>query len=127
MKHMKTMQVLAAALLLLLAVSALAADKSNKAKVTVLDPVMVNGTTLAPGDYTVTWEGSGTDVQVTFLRGKKVVATAAAKVESRDVAYGNTAYVTKKDGSGLDLIEIRPEGKKQALALSGSETAAGQQ
>ena len=127
MKHMKTMQALAAVLLLLFAVSALAADKGNKTTVTVLDPVMLNGKMLAPGDYTVTWEGSGSDVQVSFLRGKKVVATASAKVESRDVAYGSTAYVTKKDGSGLDLVEIRPEGKKQALALSGSETASGQQ
>lgn len=126
MKHTKTMLTLAA-LLLLFAVTALAADKGNKTKVTVIDPVMVNGKTLAPGDYTVTWDGSGSDVQVSFLRGKKVVVTAAAKVEPRDVAYGNTAYVTKKDGNGLDLIEIRPEGRKQALALSGSESATGQQ
>ncbi|HYX67877.1 MAG TPA: hypothetical protein VE825_01990 [Terriglobales bacterium] len=127
MKYTKTMQALAAALLLLFAVSALAADKGNKTTVTVLDPVMVNGKTLTPGDYTVTWEGSGSDVQVSFLRGKKVVATASAKIETRGVAYSNTAYVTRKDGSGLALVEIRPEGRNQALALSGSETASGQQ
>jgi hypothetical protein len=127
MKYTRTMQALTAAILLLFAVSALAVDKGNKTTVTVIDPVMVNGKTLTPGDYTVTWEGSGSDVQVSFLHGKKVVATASAKIEPRDVAYDNTAYVTKKDGNGLDLVEIRPEGKKEALALSGSETASGQQ
>ena len=127
MKCRRTIQVLAAALFLLAAMSALAADKGNKAKVTVLDPVMVNGKTLAAGEYTVTWEGSGSDVQVSFLRGKKVVATASAKVQPRDVAYDSTAYVTKKDGSGVALIEIRPEGRKEALQLGGSEVASGQQ
>lgn len=127
MKYARTMQVFAAAILLLVAGSALAADKGNQTKVTVLDPVMVNGTTLAPGEYKVTWEGSGGEVQVTFLQGKKVVATAQAKVQARDVAYENTALVTKQDGKGLDLVEIRPQGRKEALALGGSESAKVQQ
>lgn len=127
MKHTRIMQALAAAVLLFVAVGALAADKGNRTTVTVYDPVMVNGKTLTPGDYNVTWEGSGPDVQVSFLQGKKVVATASAKIEPRDVEYGNTAIVTKRDGNGLDLVEIRPGGKKQALALGGSENASGQQ
>jgi len=127
MKFTRTMQALAVVVLLLFAGSVLAADKGNQTRVTVLDPVMVNGKTLAPGEYKVTWEGSGSDVQVTFLQGKKVVATASAKVQPRDVAYDNTALVTRRDGNGLNLIEIRPQGRKEALALSGSESASGQQ
>lgn len=127
MKHRRTVQGLALSILLLVAASALAADKGNATKMTVLDPVMVNGTTLAPGDYKVTWDGSGADVQVTILQGKKVVATVPAKLEPRDVAYGNTAIVTQHDGNGLDLVEIRPQGRKEALALGGAQSAKVQQ
>lgn len=120
MKYSNTMRALVAAMSLLFATGALAAGKGNKTSVTVPGPVMVNGKTLAPGEYKVTWEGSGSDVQVTFLQGKKVVATASARIEPRDFAYSSTAIVTKQDGNGLDLVEIRPQGMREALTLGGS-------
>lgn len=126
MKFPKTMQALAVVVLMLFAVSTLAA-KSNRTTVTVSDPVMVNGKTLASGQYTVTWEGSGDQVQVSFLQGKKVVATASAKLVQADVAYDSSALITKQDGNGLNLVAIQPRGSKQSLALSGSESMSGQQ
>jgi hypothetical protein len=58
---------------------ALAADK-NSASVQIAQPVTVAGAQLAPGNYRLVWEGNGPDVTVTFLEGKKTVATAPAKL-----------------------------------------------
>ena len=58
-------------LALLLASSAFAATKGE---LTLLNPATVNGTNLKAGDYKLQWDGTGTDVQVTFLQGKTVIA-----------------------------------------------------
>lgn len=57
------------------------AASTNSSNVQLDQPVKVAGTQLAPGRYKVTWEGSGPEVQVHFLDGKKVVATAPAKIQ----------------------------------------------
>ena len=45
-------------------------------------PVNVAGTQLAPGQYKLTWEGSGQDVTVSFAEGNKAIATVPAKLVS---------------------------------------------
>lgn len=54
----------------------------NSKKVTIATPVQVGSTTLQPGDYNVSWTGSGPSVNVTFAKGKKQVANAPAKLET---------------------------------------------
>ncbi len=102
-----------AAVLLLCAASAIAADKTNKANLTVLTPVTVNGITLAPGDYQVRWEGTG-QIRVSVSQGKKVFATVPATIQPRSTNYDSTVLLTTRKG---DVIEIRPEGRKEALVL----------
>jgi hypothetical protein len=65
--------------MLSLSALAFAADK-NSASVQIAKPVTVAGTQIAPGNYKLVWEGNGPDVTVTFLNGKKTVATAPAKL-----------------------------------------------
>jgi len=65
--------------MLLVPALAFAAGK-NSASVQIDQPVTVAGTQIAPGQYHLTWEGNGPDVTVTFLEGKKTVATAPAKL-----------------------------------------------
>jgi hypothetical protein len=65
--------------MLLIPALAFAAEKKS-ANVLLDQPVTVAGTPVAPGQYHLTWEGSGSDVTVTFLAGKKTVATAPAKL-----------------------------------------------
>jgi hypothetical protein len=62
------------ALMAILAPAVLADSKH----VTFVDPVTVGGTVLKPATYTVVWSGSGPQVDVSFMRGNKVVATASA-------------------------------------------------
>jgi hypothetical protein len=59
---------------LLIATSALAAN-DNKGALKVSEPVAVNGTKLAIGDYKVNWEGTGANVEVNISKSNKVVAT----------------------------------------------------
>jgi hypothetical protein len=64
---------------LLVPALAFAAEK-NSAKVQIDEPVKVADTQLTPGQYRLTWDGTGSDVTVTFLKGNKTVATAPAKL-----------------------------------------------
>ena len=56
------------------------AGPKNSANVNLDQPVKVAGTQLASGQYKLTWEGSGPEVTVSFVEGKKTVATASARL-----------------------------------------------
>ena len=75
----------------------------NSAKFTLEQPVTVAGTQLAPGEYKLTWDGSGPDVTVSFAEGKKVVATASAQLVNK----GNVpeAIETKNSGDNTTLLK----------------------
>lgn len=101
-------------LTLLLAVGAFAA---NKGSMQILDPVNVNGKTLPAGEYSLQWDGTGQNVQLSILKGKKVVATAPAHLVGLDKsAQSNQALVKSSDGN-RSLSEVRFEGKKYALQI----------
>jgi hypothetical protein len=98
---------------LLLAVGAFAA---NKGSMQLLDSVTVNGKTLTPGDYWLRWEGTGQNVQLSILKGSKVVATTAAHlVDLNQSAPANETLVKSSTDGSRSLSEIRFEGKKYAL------------
>ena len=50
---------------------ALRADSRNWAKVTFENTVIVNGSQIPPGSYRVQWEGTGSSVKVSIIRGKE--------------------------------------------------------
>ena len=115
MKFLNTSKGLLLGLALLLATSALAA---NKGSLQVSDPVTVSGKSLAAGEYNVKWEGNGPNVELNILQGKKVVATIPARLIDLDrSAAGNTAVVKRNGDGSRTLSEIRFAGKKYALAL----------
>ena len=107
-------------LALLLATSVFAA---NKGSFQVSDPVTVNGKQIAPGEYTVKWEGNGPNVELNILSGKNVVATVPARMIDLERAPSRDSAVTVINSDGhKSLNEIRLSGKKYALAV-GAETA----
>jgi len=107
-------------LALLLATSAFAA---NKGSLQVQEPVSVNGTQLAPGDYKVEWDGTGPSVEMSILKGKKVVTKVPAHIVDIGAASPSDATVVKSNGDGTKtLSEVRLSGKKFALAV-GEEAA----
>lgn len=107
-------------LAVLLATSAFAA---NKGSLSVVDPVTIAGKQLAAGQYKVTWDGSGSSVQLNIMQGKNVVATVPARVvELNNAASSDSAVVSSSGDGSKSLSEIRFSGKKYAMAI-GEESA----
>lgn len=100
---------------LLLASSAFAANKAN---FTFNSPTTVNGTKLKAGDYKLEWDGTGSEVQVSFIQGKKVVAKVPAKLVDLNSNSQNDAAVVNSNSDGTTtLTALRFAGKKYSLEL----------
>ncbi len=108
-------------LAVLLATSAFASN--NKGSLHLSEAAQVNGQAVPAGDYQLRWEGTGANVEVSFMQGKKVVTKASAKVVDLKNAFSNDAAVVDHSGSTPALTEVRFAGKKFALALGESEKA----
>jgi hypothetical protein len=103
---------------LLMAASALAASKGS---LQLMDPVTLNGKQLAAGDYSLEWDGTGSNVQLSVLHGKKVVATAPAQVINLEQSPNHSAAIIKNNGDGKRVLaDIHFSGKKYALAIADS-------
>ncbi len=107
-------------LAVLLASSAFA---SNKGSLQMHEPFEVNGQQLPAGDYQLRWDGTGSNVEVSFMQGKKEVAKASAKVVALDKAYGYDSAVIDHASGKAAVSEVRFAGKKFALALGPTEKA----
>jgi hypothetical protein len=107
-------------LAVLLASSAFA---SNKGSLQVRESFEINGQQLAPGDYDVRWDGSGSNVEVTFIKNKKEVAKATAKVVALDKSYGYDSAVVDHTSGKATVSELRFAGKKFALAIGATDKA----
>src|SRR5260221_2471862 len=102
---------------LLLSSAALAGD-SNKASIQLYEKVNVEGKALNPGKYTISWDGSGPNVQVTVSQGKQTVATFAAHVTEQTTRNTEDAYGSSADTNGSrTLTAIHPNGKRFSLEL----------
>ncbi|MGA8216016.1 MAG: hypothetical protein WB799_20670 [Candidatus Sulfotelmatobacter sp.] len=115
MKFATVSKSLVLGLALLLASSAFA---GTKASLELSNPVIVNGTTIKPGDYKLEWEGSGPSVELSIMQGKTVVAKVPARVVDLPTPAANNAAVTRKNDSGpSSLAGVRFQGKRFALEL----------
>jgi hypothetical protein len=104
-----------------------AAFAGEKASVKVFETVKVNGKTIPAGDYNVSWEGTGSNVQVSILKGKETIATLPAQLEASSAASANSGYSTRKEGDGsTSLTNVFFAGKKYSLNLDQQSAASGQ-
>lgn len=121
MKTSKILKGLLPMFALLLASSAFAA---NKGSLSVTDKVTVAGKPLAAGNYSLQWQGTGPDVELNIMQGKKVVVTVPAKVVNLEQAASYDSAVVNTDGNGSrNLSQIRFSGKKFALEVGGGAGA----
>ncbi len=107
-------------LAVLLASSAFA---SNKGTLNVHEPLEVAGQQLAPGEYQLRWDGTGSNVEVSFMQGKKEVAKTWAKVVALDQASDYDSAVIDHATGKASVSEIRFSGKRYALAIGNTEKA----
>jgi len=91
--------------LVLLSVSGWASDKM-KANIQIYNTVNVGSTQLAPGEYQLTWTGTGTNAEAIFLQGKKVIATVPAQVTEERSGYSGPALQTDSVSNTLTGVEL---------------------
>jgi hypothetical protein len=126
MKSSLYSKIILATLALALTTSAFAAGDSYKGNFQISESAQVNGKQLPAGEYTAKWEGSGPNVQVSILQGKKVVATTSAQVVDLSTAASDSeAELTKASNGDRELTTLRFSGKKYSLQL-GNEAASTQ-
>lgn len=118
MKFARISKILVVGLGLLVTSSAFAASKGT---LTLLNPASVNGTQLKAGDYRLEWDGTGPNVELSILQGKKVLAKVPAKIVDLNVpAQNNAAVLQKSDSGNPTLSGARFAGKKFALQVEPS-------
>ncbi len=98
--------------------------KSVVLALAVLVATSVFAKAVPAGEYQLRWEGTGSNVEVSFMQGKKVVTKAPAKVVELKSAFGNDATVIDRTSSTPSITEVRFAGKKYALEIGGAEKAA---
>lgn len=100
---------------------AFAAPK-NSANVNLDHPVKVAGTQLATGQYKLTWEGSGPEVTVSFVEGKKTVATASARLVKNQSTQEAIETTTAADNTTvLHAVDL----KNMTIQFENSASGAG--
>ena len=107
-------------LALLLATGAFA---SNKTTLHFDESVDVSGQQLPAGDYQVRWTGTGSNLELSFMQGKKEVAKTTAKMIDLDSPSQSDAAVIDHANGKAAVSQIRFAGKKGAISLSGSDQA----
>ncbi len=112
---------------LLLGASAFAAP-ATKGTLKLFEPVTVQGKQLAPGQYTVEWNGEGPNVQLSIEKGKNEVANVAAHVVPVSPKNRTSGYASTKqqDGSSA-LTNVFFEGKTYELQIADQSAAQGAQ
>jgi len=94
---------------------------SNKGSLHVQEAVQINGQQVPAGDYQLRWDGSGSNVEVSFLQGRKVVAKTAARMVNLDQPAAYDSAIV--DTSSRTLSQVRFAGKKYALTIGEGEKA----
>src|SRR5271155_3211546 len=112
-------------LALLLATSAFAANNVSKGSFEVFDPITVSGHQLVPGQYKLTWDRTGSGVELMILSNGKLVATVPAQlVELNQAGRDNATEARTNDDGSQSLAQIDFAGKKYALAFGDQSAAA---
>jgi ABC-type Fe3+-hydroxamate transport system substrate-binding protein len=126
MRFLLFSKIIFAALALAVGISAFAVNETHKSNFQITSPAHLNGMKMPAGDYTAKWEGEGPTVQVSIMRGSKVLITVPAQVVVLSQPAANTQAETQKGSDGNEaLTRLQFSGKKFALDLD-NESANGQ-
>jgi hypothetical protein len=119
MKLIKNM-VAVVALMLFLFAPAVAA-KRNKATFTLTEPAKIGGVKLAPGDYTVEWQGEGSNVHLSIVKQGRVVTTTTGSVVGAKNPYGN-AVLLDSAADGTKVVR-QIDLPKESIVLQPAQSA----
>ena len=109
---------------LLLAATAFASPSKGTLK--LFEPVTVQGKQLAPGKYTVEWNGEGPNVQLNIADGKNSVSAIPARIVP-GVKNRTSGYASAKQQDGRsELTNVFFEGKAFELQIGETASQGGQ-
>jgi hypothetical protein len=95
----------------------------NKGSLQIREKVEVNGQQLAAGEYQLRWTGSGSDVELSFMKGKKEVLKTTAKVVSLSETSNFDSAVVDHANGKTAISQVRFAGKKFALVIGDTDKA----
>src|ERR1700758_5872108 len=75
------------------------AKDSNRHSVQISDSVQVGSTQLKPGKYNIQWQGTGPEIQVSFVHDGKTVATVPGTLKMNDPHVTEDDIVTDTTGA----------------------------
>ena len=104
--------------LLLLSVGGWASDKM-KENIGIHETVQVGSTQLTPGTYRMTWTENGSNAEVTFAQGRKVIATVQAQITEERSGYSNPALITDIASNTLTGVLL----PKESLSFTGKDAS----
>ena len=82
--------------------------RADSKHITITSAVTIGGSTVLPaGTYNVVWSGSGPDVQVSFMKGNKTMATASAKLVLEKSQYHRAVETTTMPDNSNVLTRIQ--------------------
>jgi hypothetical protein len=122
MKSSKIRGGLVLAVAVLLSTAAFAGSKPGSLYLS--EGAQLNGRQIPAGTYQLRWEGNGPAVQVSVLKGKKVIASAPAKIEQVAAQSDRGAAVIDTAGGSRTLVEARFAGKNYKLVFPSPEAQA---
>ncbi|HWX55701.1 MAG TPA: hypothetical protein VN176_14025 [Verrucomicrobiae bacterium] len=103
-----------------------ASNDFHKGSFQIGHSAQVNGQELKAGTYTVKWNGSGPDVEISIVSDGKVLATATAALVENNAKSSDDAVETSTTSDGVRTLKvIRFAGKKYSLEISGESAKAG--
>jgi hypothetical protein len=82
-----------------------AAGTKQSATINISEPVVIAGTHLQPGEYTVRWTGTGSDAQAQFFQGKKEIVSVPVKVITQSNPMSPAITMRPAEG-GLKTISV---------------------
>jgi len=97
------------------------AKDKNRHTVEISDSVQVGSTQMKPGKYDVQWQGTGPEIQVSFVQNGKTVATVPGTLKTNDPHVTEDDIVTETTSANLKTLkEIDFSHNKESLVFEQS-------
>ena len=103
---MKLRSIAILAAVLIMTVSMAMEWPKSKKTVNISKPTLVGSVTLEAGDYTIDWSGTAPEVQVSFSREGKTIATVPATLEAAQNREESLVTSEPQDSGSAMLLEL---------------------
>jgi len=97
------------------------ADNNKSGKLHITKEVTVNGTLLKAGEYNFKLDEKTNEL--TILKGGKVKAKTAARLETRNEKAKITSILLNQNGNAVELVALRFGGSNQEVVVSSGGAA----